>query len=142
MLSEAHEVSLRITSGVRVRVIPGIVYHDLYLGGKDLVYRENMGLDLTKSDLCPSFVEDYPMKGVGLRVADSHTSNHCKCGFTPLETIQRFLEAKHFKCWPSFAGGLDPVSPVIRLPIECGNNSGTRIGTLSERVNNLFRLLD
>ncbi|GJY00937.1 reverse transcriptase domain-containing protein [Tanacetum coccineum] len=42
----------------------------------------------------------------------------------------------------SIAGGLDPVSPVIRLPIECGINSGTRIGTLSQRVNNLFRLLD
>ncbi|GJY31562.1 retrovirus-related pol polyprotein from transposon TNT 1-94 [Tanacetum coccineum] len=28
----------------------------------------------------------------------------------------------------SIAGGLDPVSPVIRLPIEHGINSGTRIG--------------
>ncbi|GKC14504.1 hypothetical protein Tco_1011286, partial [Tanacetum coccineum] len=91
-------------------VIPGIVYHDLYLGGKALVYRENVGLDLTKSDLCPSFVEDHPVKGVCLRVADSHTGNLCKFGFTPLETIL------------SIAGGLDPVSPVIRLPIECGYN--------------------
>ncbi|GKB68874.1 hypothetical protein Tco_0930286, partial [Tanacetum coccineum] len=30
-----------------------------------------------------------PVKGVGLRVADSHTSNHPKDDFTPLETIQR-----------------------------------------------------
>ncbi|GJW49168.1 hypothetical protein Tco_0090519 [Tanacetum coccineum] len=28
----------------------------------------------------------------------------------------------------SISGGLDPVSPVIRLPIERGINSGTRIG--------------
>ncbi|GKB72335.1 hypothetical protein Tco_0933747 [Tanacetum coccineum] len=36
MLSEAQGVSLRITSGVRVRT----VYHILYLGGKSLVERE------------------------------------------------------------------------------------------------------
>nr|GEV79631.1 hypothetical protein [Tanacetum cinerariifolium] len=30
-----------------------------------------------------------PAKGVGLRVADSHTSNHPEDDFTPLETIQR-----------------------------------------------------
>nr|GEV23360.1 hypothetical protein [Tanacetum cinerariifolium] len=51
----------------------GLMYHDLYLGGKALVERENVGLDLTKSDICPSFVEDLTAKGVGLRVADSHT---------------------------------------------------------------------
>ncbi|GJU86230.1 hypothetical protein Tco_1293776 [Tanacetum coccineum] len=28
---------------------------------------------------------------MGLRVADSHTGNHREDGFTPLETIQRFL---------------------------------------------------
>ncbi|GKA59427.1 hypothetical protein Tco_0758740 [Tanacetum coccineum] len=67
------------------------MYHDLYLGGRTLVERENVGLDLTKSDLCPSFVEDHPAKGVGLRVADSHTGSHREDGFTPLETIQRFL---------------------------------------------------
>ncbi|GJX95218.1 hypothetical protein Tco_0349804 [Tanacetum coccineum] len=30
-------------------------------------------------------------KGVGLRVADSHTGNHPEDGFTPLETIRRLL---------------------------------------------------
>nr|GEY41732.1 hypothetical protein [Tanacetum cinerariifolium] len=30
-------------------------------------------------------------KGVGFRVADSHTGNHPKDGFTPLETIRRLL---------------------------------------------------
>ncbi|GJY18415.1 hypothetical protein Tco_0389906 [Tanacetum coccineum] len=40
---------------------------------KALVERENVGFYLTKSDLCPSFVEDHTAKGVGLRVADSHT---------------------------------------------------------------------
>ncbi|GJT19869.1 reverse transcriptase domain-containing protein [Tanacetum coccineum] len=32
------------------------------------------------------------MKGVGLRVVDSHTGNHRQDDFTPLETIQRFLD--------------------------------------------------
>ncbi|GKB01125.1 hypothetical protein Tco_0829169 [Tanacetum coccineum] len=43
-----------------------VVYHDLYLGGP-------------------------AEKGVGLRVASSHTGNHCEDDFTPLETIRRFL---------------------------------------------------
>ncbi|GKC29885.1 hypothetical protein Tco_1037179 [Tanacetum coccineum] len=30
-------------------------------------------------------------KGVGLRVADSHIGNHPEAGFTPFETIRRFL---------------------------------------------------
>ncbi|GJX64235.1 hypothetical protein Tco_0298578 [Tanacetum coccineum] len=67
------------------------MYHDLYLGEKALVNRENVGFDLTKSDLCPNFVEDLTAKGVGLHVADSYTGNHREDGFTPLETIQRFL---------------------------------------------------
>ncbi|GJU01036.1 hypothetical protein Tco_1111374 [Tanacetum coccineum] len=45
----------------------------LCLGEKALTERENVGFDLTKSDLCLSFIEDLTMKGVGLRVADSHT---------------------------------------------------------------------
>ncbi|GJW64856.1 hypothetical protein Tco_0116740 [Tanacetum coccineum] len=49
------------------------MYHDLCLGEKALTERENVGFDLTKSDLCLSFIEDLTMKGVGLRVADSHT---------------------------------------------------------------------
>ncbi|GJV60258.1 hypothetical protein Tco_1466358 [Tanacetum coccineum] len=68
------------------------MYHDLYLGRKALVEKENMSLDLTKSDLCPSFVEDLTEKGMGLRVANSYTGNHLKDDFTPLETIRRFLE--------------------------------------------------
>ncbi|GJW64801.1 zinc finger, CCHC-type containing protein, partial [Tanacetum coccineum] len=50
-----------------------LVYYDLYLGGKALEERENVGFDLTKYDLCPRFIEDHTAKGVGLRVADSHT---------------------------------------------------------------------
>ncbi|GJV85858.1 hypothetical protein Tco_1525756 [Tanacetum coccineum] len=67
------------------------MYHDLYLGGKALVERENAGFDLTKSDLCLSFVKYLTAKGVGLCVVDSHTGNHRKDDFTPLETIQMFL---------------------------------------------------
>ncbi|GJW55355.1 hypothetical protein Tco_0099440 [Tanacetum coccineum] len=51
------------------------MYHDLYLDRLALVERENVGLDLTKSCLCPSFFEDQLVKGVGLRVVDSNTSN-------------------------------------------------------------------
>ncbi|GJY00244.1 hypothetical protein Tco_0357262 [Tanacetum coccineum] len=65
------------------------MYHDLCLCEKALAERKNVGFDLTKSDLCPSFIKDLTAKGVGLRVADSHTGNHRKDDFTPLETILR-----------------------------------------------------
>ncbi|GJT50681.1 retrovirus-related pol polyprotein from transposon TNT 1-94 [Tanacetum coccineum] len=67
------------------------MYHDLYLGGKALKEKENVGLDLTKFDLCPSFIKDLTAKGMGLRMADSHTGNHHEDDFTPPETIRRFL---------------------------------------------------
>ncbi|GJY44452.1 E3 ubiquitin protein ligase MIEL1 [Tanacetum coccineum] len=67
------------------------MYHDLYLGGKALVEKENLGFNLTKSDLCPSFGEDLPAKSVGHRMADSHAGNHHEDGFTPLETIRMLL---------------------------------------------------
>nr|GEW75846.1 hypothetical protein [Tanacetum cinerariifolium] len=67
------------------------MYHDLYLGGKASVERKNVGLDLTKSDRCSSFVKDLTAKGMGLRMADSHIGNHREDDFTPLETIRRFL---------------------------------------------------
>ncbi|GJU88483.1 hypothetical protein Tco_1300906 [Tanacetum coccineum] len=76
-------------NSLELGVIPGIMYHDLYLGEKVLIKRDNMGFDLTKSNLCPNFVEDLTAKGVGLHVADSHTGNHREDGFTPLETIRR-----------------------------------------------------
>nr|GEU52201.1 hypothetical protein [Tanacetum cinerariifolium] len=82
-LSEAHVVSLRITSGVRVRT----VYHDLYLVGKALTERKNVGFDLARPLLY--FRRRPPAKGVGLHVADSHTSNHPEDDFTQLKTIQR-----------------------------------------------------
>ncbi|GJS40477.1 hypothetical protein Tco_0565520 [Tanacetum coccineum] len=52
------------------------MYHDLYLGEKALVGRENVGFDLTKSDICPSFVEDLTAKGVGLRVVLNYFKVH------------------------------------------------------------------
>ncbi|GJX21322.1 hypothetical protein Tco_0223999, partial [Tanacetum coccineum] len=54
---------------------------------KALVERDNVGFDLTKSNICVSFIEDLTVKGVGLRVAYSHTGNYREDGFTPLETI-------------------------------------------------------
>ncbi|GJV56514.1 hypothetical protein Tco_1457519 [Tanacetum coccineum] len=66
-----------------------LIYHDLYLGGKALVERENVGFYLTMSDLCPSFVKDLTTKGVGLYVADSHT-------VLPSPTI--FISFLHILC--------------------------------------------
>ncbi|GJV08974.1 hypothetical protein Tco_1346630 [Tanacetum coccineum] len=59
---------------------------------KALVEMESVGFDLTKSYICPSFIKGHTAKGVGLRVADSHTGNHREDDFTPPETIRRFLK--------------------------------------------------
>ncbi|GJW74722.1 hypothetical protein Tco_0134092 [Tanacetum coccineum] len=67
-------------------MIPGTLYHDLYLGRKALVERENVGFDLTKSDLCLSFIEYLTTKGVGLRVANSYTD--------PIQAQKEGLRAK------------------------------------------------
>ncbi|GJX10583.1 hypothetical protein Tco_0200442 [Tanacetum coccineum] len=40
-----------------------------------------------------TFFEGHTPKGVGLRVADSHTGNHLKDDFTPLETFGGFSSA-------------------------------------------------
>ncbi|GJV52926.1 hypothetical protein Tco_1448667 [Tanacetum coccineum] len=40
----------------------------------------------------PGFIEGDTTEDVGLRVANSHTSNHRGDDFTPLETIRRFLK--------------------------------------------------
>ncbi|GJT05371.1 hypothetical protein Tco_0839833 [Tanacetum coccineum] len=50
-----------------------------------------MGFNLTKFNICPSFIEDLIAKGMSLRVADSHTGNHHEDRFTPLETIRMLL---------------------------------------------------
>nr|GEV89784.1 hypothetical protein [Tanacetum cinerariifolium]GEW29826.1 hypothetical protein [Tanacetum cinerariifolium] len=63
--------------------------HGLNIGEKALVERENVGLELTKSDLYPNFIKDLTAKGMGLRVVDSLTGNHHEDDFTPLETIRR-----------------------------------------------------
>ncbi|GJX24670.1 uncharacterized protein Tco_0230966 [Tanacetum coccineum] len=67
--------------------LPRTVYHDLYLGGKALVERENVGFNLARP--LPYFRRRPPAKGVGLRVADSHTGNYPEDDFTPLKTIRR-----------------------------------------------------
>nr|GEU54980.1 hypothetical protein [Tanacetum cinerariifolium] len=69
----------------------GLVYHDLYLGEKDLVEKKIVGFDLKRSYLYPIFIEGHTAKGVGLRVADSHIGNHHEDDFMPVETIQRFI---------------------------------------------------
>ncbi|GKD12761.1 hypothetical protein Tco_1197168, partial [Tanacetum coccineum] len=89
-LSEAHRVSLRITTSMRVsmyrnRLEKGIahkpviveVFHDLR-GDYRVVYHDlSLGGPTAKD--------------VGLRVASSHTGTHREDDFTPLETIPRFL---------------------------------------------------
>ncbi|GJR09790.1 putative reverse transcriptase domain-containing protein [Tanacetum coccineum] len=73
---------------------------------KALVERENVGFDLTKSDICPSFVKDHTTKGMGLRMVDSHTGNHREHDFTPLETIRRFLGITGSRSFQARRGGL------------------------------------
>nr|GEV96066.1 retrovirus-related Pol polyprotein from transposon TNT 1-94 [Tanacetum cinerariifolium] len=72
---------------VNTVVIIGTVYHNLYLGEKALVERENVVFVLARP--LPYFCLRPPAKGVGLHVADSHTGNHPEDDFTPLETTQR-----------------------------------------------------
>ncbi|GKC25522.1 hypothetical protein Tco_1027672, partial [Tanacetum coccineum] len=72
MLSEAHGESQRITSGMR----------------EDLDRDGERGFDYLTFALVSSKAH---RKSIGLRVVDSHTGNHPKGGFTPLETIQRLL---------------------------------------------------
>nr|GEW18592.1 hypothetical protein [Tanacetum cinerariifolium] len=77
---------------IEIEELKGLMYHDLYLGWKDLVGRENVIFDMTKSDICSSFIKDHTAKGVGLHMADSHTVNHREDDFTLLETIQRNIQ--------------------------------------------------
>ncbi|GKA24547.1 hypothetical protein Tco_0710580 [Tanacetum coccineum] len=51
-------------------VILGVMYHDLYFGGKTLIEMENMGLTFAQVS------SKAHHEGVGLRVADSYTGNH------------------------------------------------------------------
>ncbi|GJT37162.1 hypothetical protein Tco_0937027 [Tanacetum coccineum] len=55
-------------------------------------------------------------KGVGLRVASSHTGNHREDDFTPLETIRRFLGAN---------GGISKTVDNVANP----NVASTSLGT-------------
>ncbi|GJU22882.1 hypothetical protein Tco_1156224 [Tanacetum coccineum] len=74
----------------------GLVYHNLYLGGK-AGRGENVGFDLVRCYLFPSSIEGGTTEGVGLRVANSHTGNHRGDDFTLLETIRRFLVHGNYK---------------------------------------------
>nr|GEU81265.1 hypothetical protein [Tanacetum cinerariifolium] len=58
---------------------------------KSLDRVENVGFDIVKYYLFPSFIERHATKGVGLRVADSDSGSQHEDDFTPLETIRRFL---------------------------------------------------
>nr|GEV04721.1 hypothetical protein [Tanacetum cinerariifolium] len=72
MLSEAQGVSLRITSDMRRESLGRV---------------GERGFDLART--LPKLCRRPLAKGVGLRVMDSHTGNHPKDDFTPLEIIQR-----------------------------------------------------
>ncbi|GJQ98061.1 homeodomain-like protein [Tanacetum coccineum] len=75
-----------------------------------------MGIDLYEghSSLSPNHSE--------------HTSIVAVSGSIPYEATTYPFEYRVTLGFGSIAGGLDHVSPVIRLPIERGINSGTRIG--------------
>ncbi|GJX46463.1 hypothetical protein Tco_0271653, partial [Tanacetum coccineum] len=65
------------------------------------------------------FVEDYTAKGVGLRMADSHTGNHRRVDFMPLENIQRFL-ASNLR--------LDSIREVLLLHLPFGLQRSPMLG--------------
>nr|GEW54564.1 retrovirus-related Pol polyprotein from transposon TNT 1-94 [Tanacetum cinerariifolium] len=65
--------SMEANLGKLLKVITRLMYHDLYFGEKALVERENVGLDLIKSNLGPSFIKYLTAKVVVLHVVDSHT---------------------------------------------------------------------
>ncbi|GKF26338.1 hypothetical protein Tco_0082232, partial [Tanacetum coccineum] len=73
------------------REIPGFSLPRSLPWRESLGRGENVGFNLFRYYLCPSFIEGDPTKGVGLRVANSHTGNHHDDDFTSLETIRRFL---------------------------------------------------
>ncbi|GJX28242.1 hypothetical protein Tco_0236321, partial [Tanacetum coccineum] len=63
-------------------------------------------------------------KGVGLRVADSHTGNHPEDGFTPLETIQRLLVVIGRRLYSGFEGEAFELERRVRhqwaIPLDKG----------------------
>ncbi|GJY11342.1 hypothetical protein Tco_0379527 [Tanacetum coccineum] len=74
-------------------------------------------------------------KGVGLRVASSHTGNHREDDFTPIETIQRFLEVERVNTQQSLLGKRKrPVSDV-NLKFEINRTSRrTRVRTVNPLI--------
>ncbi|GKF24347.1 hypothetical protein Tco_0076669, partial [Tanacetum coccineum] len=56
---------------------------------KDLVANKPKTEDDEEIRMNPSFIKGHTVKGVRLRVADSHTGNHQRDDFTSLETIRR-----------------------------------------------------
>ncbi|GKA35911.1 hypothetical protein Tco_0722402 [Tanacetum coccineum] len=120
------EVDTRLASGVLLGDL--VVNMEAVMGGnspmfgpgvcvpRSLSWREsfdnveNVGFNLVKYYLCTSFIEGHTAKGVGLRVADSHTGNHHENDFTPLETIQRFLSVIGVDPFRARRGGLQAES--------------------------------
>ncbi|GKA21493.1 hypothetical protein Tco_0701482 [Tanacetum coccineum] len=76
--------------------------------------RNKMGRDLAQR---PMILRRRPTaKGVGLRVADSHTGNHLEDGFTLLETIRRLLVIIGRRSHSGFKG--EAFEPERRLRVE------------------------
>ncbi|GJU42608.1 putative RNA-directed DNA polymerase [Tanacetum coccineum] len=74
-----------------LRGIPGFSVPRSLSWRKSLGREENVSFNLVKCYVCPSFIEGGIVRGVGLRVVNSHTGNHREDNFTALETIQKFL---------------------------------------------------
>ncbi|GKB73569.1 hypothetical protein Tco_0934981 [Tanacetum coccineum] len=74
------------------------MYHDLYFGRKTLIEKENV--DLTFAQVSSKAYHE----GVGLCVVDSYSGNHPEGGFTPFETIRRFLVVIRRSSYSSFEG--------------------------------------
>ncbi|GKB31168.1 hypothetical protein Tco_0870569 [Tanacetum coccineum] len=87
-----------------LREIPGFSVPRSLPWRESLGREENVGFDLVRCYLCPSFSEGSTTRVVGLRVANSYTGNHREDDFTPLETIRRFLGAIKSRSLSSLEG--------------------------------------
>ncbi|GJW55320.1 retrovirus-related pol polyprotein from transposon TNT 1-94 [Tanacetum coccineum] len=111
VMPEKHDQAL-MRSKDALGVILGVMYHDLYFGGKTLIEMENVGLTFAQ------VLSKAHREGLGLRLADSHIGNHPEGGFTPFETIQRFLAVIRRRSHSGFEG--EDFEPKRREQVENG----------------------
>nr|GEZ84970.1 ribonuclease H-like domain-containing protein [Tanacetum cinerariifolium] len=97
--------------------------------------RGERGFDLVRCYICPNFIEGGTAIGFGLRVENSHTSNHHEDDFTPLDTIRRFLGVIGSRTLSSSKG-----TPLIRIEgltdnaTDCAILDATKLRCLTDNA--------